>query len=57
MMDHEKPQAVYPQVFEREFEGAPTQSTASPEPMMRAPSIDEPEYVEDRKERRGEALW
>ncbi|CAG8961471.1 hypothetical protein HYFRA_00013922 [Hymenoscyphus fraxineus] len=57
MMDHEKPQAVYPQVFEHEFEGAPSQSTASPEPIMRAPSIDEPAYVEDRKEIRGEALW
>ncbi|EPE34140.1 proline-specific permease [Glarea lozoyensis ATCC 20868] len=54
-MDHEKPQAVYPQVYE--YEATPTQTTASPEPMMRPPSIDELEYVEDRRERRGDSLW
>lgn len=53
-MDHEKLQAVAPQVFE--YDGP--SSTASPEPLnIRAPSIDEPEYVEDRRERRGESVW
>ncbi|KAG9233712.1 proline-specific permease [Amylocarpus encephaloides] len=54
-MDHEKPQAVFPQIFE--FDSTPTQTTASPEPPLRPPSVDEPAYIEDRKERRGEALW
>jgi hypothetical protein len=54
-MDHEKPQALYPHVYE--YEATPTQTTASPEPMMRPPSIDELEYVEDRRERRGDSLW
>jgi amino acid transporter len=53
-MDHEKLQAVVPQVFE--YDGP--SSTTSPEPLnIRAPSIDEPEYVEDRRERRGESVW
>ncbi|TVY35186.1 Arginine permease [Lachnellula subtilissima] len=55
-MDHEKLQAVSPQVFE--YNGMSTQSTASPEPLThRAPSIDEPVYIEDRRERRGESVW
>ncbi|KAF4636463.1 hypothetical protein G7Y89_g1615 [Cudoniella acicularis] len=56
MDQHEKaPEAVFPQIFE--YDATPTQSTASPEPFHRAPSIDEPVYVEDRRERRGESLW
>ncbi|TVY55430.1 Arginine permease CAN1 [Lachnellula cervina] len=56
-MDHEKLQAVSPQVFEYNG-GMSTQSTASPEPLThRAPSIDEPVYMEDRRERRGESVW
>ncbi|TVY90714.1 Arginine permease [Lachnellula willkommii] len=56
-MDHEKLQAVSPQVFEYNG-GMSTQSTASPEPLThRAPSIDEPVYMEDRRERRGETVW
>jgi hypothetical protein len=55
-MDHEKLQVVSPQVYE--YDGMPTQSTASPEPLnIRAPSIDEPVYIEDRRERRGESVW
>jgi hypothetical protein len=53
-MDHEKLQVVVPQIFE--YDGP--SSTASPEPLnIRPPSIDEPEYVEDRRERRGESVW
>jgi len=55
-MDHGKLQAVSPQVYE--YDGMPTQSTASPEPLnIRAPSIDEPVYIEDRRERRGQSVW
>lgn len=53
-MDHEKLQAVVPQIFE--YDGP--SSTASPEPFtIRGPSIDEPVYVEDRRDRRGESVW
>lgn len=45
-MDHEKPQAVIPpQIFEFDID----QSRTSPDV--------EPDYPEDRRERRGESLW
>jgi hypothetical protein len=47
MMDHEKPQAVSPpQVFEFDID----HSRTSPEDL-------EPDYTEERRERRGESLW
>ncbi|KAH6684577.1 proline-specific permease [Halenospora varia] len=53
---HEKaPEAVFPQIFE--YDTTPTHSTVSPDIFQRAPSIDEPVYVEDRRERRGTAVW
>ncbi|PQE07454.1 proline-specific permease protein [Rutstroemia sp. NJR-2017a BBW] len=46
-MDHEKPQAVSPpQVFEFDID----HSRTSPEDL-------EPDYTEERRERRGESLW
>ena len=45
-MNHEKPQAVIPpQIFEFDID----QSRASPDV--------EPDYPEERRERRGESLW
>lgn len=47
-MDHEKPQAVIPpQIFE--FDIDQSRSRTSPDV--------EPDYPEDRRERRGESLW
>ncbi|KAK6604603.1 amino acid permease [Botrytis cinerea] len=47
-MDHEKPEAVIPpQIFE--FDIDQTRSRTSPD--------EEPNYPEDRRERRGESLW
>jgi yeast amino acid transporter len=55
-MDHEKPQAVSPQIFE--FGGEATQSTYEPEiHYERPPSIEEPTQVKERRERRGESVW
>lgn len=55
-MDHEKPQAVSPQVFD--FGGEPTQSSYESEMQYeRAPSIEEPTQVKERRERRGESVW
>jgi hypothetical protein len=45
-MDHEKPEAVLPQI--QECHG---------EQLGRDPSIDEPAYVDDRRERRGDSVW
>jgi hypothetical protein len=56
-MDHEKPQAVSPQVFD--FGGEPTQSSYESEMQyeQRAPSIEEPTQAKERRERRGESVW
>jgi hypothetical protein len=40
IMDHEKPQAVLPQIQE-----------------CSSDNLEEPAYVEDRRERRGESVW
>ena len=56
--DHEKPEAVSPQVFD--FNGDPTQSTLESEMIEnygRPPSIEEPAQVKQRRERRGESVW
>ena len=47
-MDHGKPQAVFPQVFEY---GKHSPSVGD------SPDIDEPVLVEDYREPRGESLW
>ncbi|KUJ09209.1 proline-specific permease [Mollisia scopiformis] len=52
-LDHEKPEAVFPQVFEYV---EPTRSPLTPD-VEYAPSIDEPANVEERRERRGESVW
>jgi hypothetical protein len=58
-MDHEKPQAVSPHVFD--FSGEMSRSTdysdlqnGQTPPIV---DIDEPERVEDRRDRRGENVW
>jgi amino acid transporter len=67
-MDHEKPQAVSPQIFEYVGDqhsdhqhNSLVMSDLSPDNSEtlygHAPSINEPENVEDRRERRGESLW
>lgn len=62
-MDHEKPQAVSPEIFEYggEQHHSLVMSDLAPDNSDtlygQAPSIDEPENVEERKERRGESLW
>jgi amino acid transporter len=60
-MDHEKPEAVMPQVFEY---GGESRSTDYSEftfqnvrTLTRTPSVDEPEHVEDQRERHGEGVW
>jgi hypothetical protein len=50
-LDHEKPEAVYPQVFEY----VNTHSPVTPD-IEYAPSIDEG-HLEERIERRGESVW
>jgi amino acid transporter len=61
-MDHEKPEAVLPQVFEyggdqsrsgfdSEFQNVQTLTGT------RTPSIDEPEFVEDARGRHGDGVW
>lgn len=63
VMDHEKPQAISPQVYEYggEQHQSVVMSDLSPdnsETLYRhTPSIDEAENVEDRRERKGESLW
>jgi hypothetical protein len=55
-MDHEKPQAVTPQVFD--FGGETTQSTLESDLQYeRPPSIEEPAPVKERRDRRGESVW
>lgn len=55
-MDHEKAEAVMPQVYE--FSSEPTRSTITPDmEFNRDPSMEEPVNVEDRKDRRGESVW
>jgi amino acid transporter len=55
-MDHEKPQAVPAQIFE--FGGEPAPSVHDEEVHYeRAPSIEEPAQVKERRERRGESVW
>lgn len=51
-LDHEKPEAVYPQVFEY----VNTRSPVTPD-VEYAPSIDGAGNLEDRMERRGESVW
>ena len=55
-MDHEKPEAVTPQVYE--YLSGATRSQVSPDfEYPRTPSIDEPANVEERKDPRGESVW
>jgi hypothetical protein len=58
-MDHEKPQAVSPLVFD--FSGEMSRSTDYTDMQHgRTPSlidIDEPEQVEERRERSGDSVW
>ena len=62
MMDHEKPQAVSPQVFEYgEQHNSFVMSDLSPDNSETlygpTPSITEADNLENRRERRGENLW
>lgn len=52
-LDHEKPEAVFPQVFEYVDTN---RSPVTPD-IEYAPSIDEAAHSEERKERRGESVW
>jgi len=58
-MDHEKPEAVPPHIYE--FSGEMSRSTDYSDLQHgRTPSIidiDEPEQLEERRERRGENVW
>jgi hypothetical protein len=54
-MDHEKPEALYPQVYEYNGTSIPS-NPPTPEPL-RPLSIEEPDQFENRKERRGENVW
>jgi len=65
-MDHEKPQAVSPQVYEYTGENGEqhtslVMSDLSPDNEEtlygHTPSINEPDNVEEKRERRGESLW
>ena len=58
-MDHEKPEAVSTHIYE--FGGEMSRSTDYSDLQHgRSPSIidiDEPEQLEERRERRGENVW
>ena len=61
-MDHEKKEAVSPQVYEYgEQHNSLVMSDLSPDNSETlfgpTPSINEADNVEDRRERRGESLW
>jgi amino acid transporter len=63
-MDHEKPQPVASQVYEYnggEQHTSLVMSDLSPDNedtlYGRTPSINEPDNVEEKRERRGESLW
>ncbi len=58
-MDHEKPQAVFPQVydFSNEPRSVPSPVTPDIDFLRGTPSIEEAVNVEGRRERRGESLW
>lgn len=58
MMDHEKPQAVYPQIFEYDGATTATRSTFTPDPVpLDAISIAGVTDIDDQPERRGESVW
>lgn len=50
-LDHEKPEAVFPQVF-----GLGNNHSVTPD-IEYAPSIDRADHLEERRERRGESVW
>lgn len=62
-MDHEKPQAVSQQVYEYvgEQHHSLVMSDLAPDNEEtlygHTPSINEPDNVEEKRERRGESLW
>lgn len=55
-MDHEKPEAVSPQVYEYLSEATRPPVTPDIE-YPRTPSINEPPNVDERKDPRGESVW
>jgi amino acid transporter len=61
-MDHEKPEAVLPQVFEYGADQSRSRFDSDFQNVQtltgtRTPSVDEPEFVEDAQGRRGNGVW
>lgn len=58
-MDHEKPQAVSPHLYD--FSGEMSRSTEYSEiqhgQTPSIPDVDEAEQIEDRRERSGDNVW
>jgi hypothetical protein len=56
IMDHGKPHAVLPQIFD--FSGEPTMSVNDSDLHYdRPPSFEEPARVIEKRERQGESVW